>query len=64
LKKRRRPRSVTSPNELGFRYASLAVFQIQLSHQQAAVPLTRDYITGSERGLVRSNSGNLQARSG
>jgi cyclopropane-fatty-acyl-phospholipid synthase len=49
---------------LGFRYASLAVFQIQLSHQQAAVPLTRDYITGSERGLVRSNSGNLQARSG
>jgi len=50
--------------ELGFRYGSLAVFQIQLSHQQAAVPLTRDYITGSERGLVRSNSGNLQARSG
>jgi cyclopropane-fatty-acyl-phospholipid synthase len=42
---------------LGFRYSSLAVFQIQLSHQQAAVPLTRDYITGSERGLVRSNSG-------
>ena len=40
--------------ELGFRYSSLAVFQIQLSHQQAAVPLTRDYITGSERGLVRS----------
>ena len=50
--------------ELGFRYSSLAVFQIQLSHQQAAVPLTRDYITGSERGLVRSNSGYLQARSG
>ena len=31
--------------ELGFRYGSLAVFQIQLAHQQTAVPLTRDYIT-------------------
>ena len=50
--------------ELGFRYGSLAVFQIQLAHQQTAVPLTRDYITGSERGLVRSNSEYRQARSG
>ena len=50
--------------ELGFRYGSLAVFQIQLSHQQAAVPLTRDYITGSESGVVRSNGEYRQARSG
>jgi hypothetical protein len=27
--------------ELGFRYGSLAVFQIQLAHQQSPVPLTR-----------------------
>ena len=50
--------------ELGFRYGSLAVFQIQLSHQQAAVPLTRDYITGSECGLVCSNGEYRQTRSG
>jgi cyclopropane-fatty-acyl-phospholipid synthase len=50
--------------ELGFRYGSLAVFQIQLSHQQTVVPLTRDYITSSERGLVRSNSEYRHARSG
>jgi len=50
--------------ELGFRYGSLAVFQIQLAHQQTAVPLTRDYITSSERGLVRSNSEHRHARSG
>ena len=50
--------------ELGFRYGSLAVFQIQLAHQQTAVPLTRDYITSSERGLVRSNNEYRQARSG
>jgi cyclopropane-fatty-acyl-phospholipid synthase len=50
--------------ELGFRYGSLAVFQIQLAHKQTAVPLTRDYITGSEHGLVLSNSERLQARSG
>jgi cyclopropane-fatty-acyl-phospholipid synthase len=50
--------------ELGFRNGSLAVFQIQLSHQQEAVPLTRDYIAVSGRGFVRSNSEHRQARSG
>jgi hypothetical protein len=45
-------------------YGSLAVFQIQLAHQQTAVPLTRDYITSSERGLVGSNNKYRQARSG
>jgi hypothetical protein len=49
---------------LGFRYGGLAVFQIQLAHQQTAVPLTREYITGSEHGLVRSNGEYRQARSG
>jgi len=36
--------------ELAFRHASLTVFQIQLAHRQAAVPLTRDYITDFDRG--------------
>ena len=45
-------------------YGSLAVFQIQLAHQRTAVPLTRDYITSSERGLVGSNNKYRQARSG
>ena len=48
--------------ELGFRDGGLAVFQIQLSHQQAAVPLTGDYTTDSESGVVRSNSEYRQAR--
>jgi hypothetical protein len=56
--------SILSNCELGFRYGSLAVFQIQLAHQQTAAPLTRDYITGSEHGLIRSNSEYRQARSG
>jgi cyclopropane-fatty-acyl-phospholipid synthase len=50
--------------ELGFRYGRLTVFQIQLAHQQTAVPLTRDYIASSEHGLVLSNSESLQARNG
>jgi len=33
--------------EQGFRFGSMAVFQIQLVHQQTAVPLTRDYIASS-----------------
>jgi len=35
--------------EIAFRREGLMVFQIQLTHQQTAVPLTRDYITGFER---------------
>ena len=50
--------------ELGFRYGRLAVFQIQLAHQQTAVPLTRDYITGADHPLFSPNSGRLQVRSG
>ena len=35
--------------ELSFRREGNMVFQIQLAHDQAAVPLTRDYVTLSER---------------
>ncbi len=37
--------------ELAFRYGSLTVFQFQLSREQNAVPLTRDYITFADHGL-------------
>jgi cyclopropane-fatty-acyl-phospholipid synthase len=40
--------------ELAFRYGSLTVFQIQLAHRQTAVPLTRDYITGSYHGSAEA----------
>src|ERR1700733_4149220 len=50
--------------ELGFRYGSLAVFQIQLAHQQTAVPLTRDYIAESERVLVQPPGDFRRSRSG
>jgi cyclopropane-fatty-acyl-phospholipid synthase len=39
--------------ELGFRYGSMGVFQIQLAREQTAVPLTRDYIADFDRGLIR-----------
>jgi cyclopropane-fatty-acyl-phospholipid synthase len=35
--------------EIAFRREGHMVFQVQLTHQQTAVPLTRDYITDSER---------------
>jgi cyclopropane-fatty-acyl-phospholipid synthase len=35
-------------SEIAFRREGHMVFQIQLAHQQTAVPLTRDYITDSE----------------
>jgi cyclopropane-fatty-acyl-phospholipid synthase len=35
--------------EIAFRREGHMVFQIQLTHRQAAVPLTRDYITDAER---------------
>jgi cyclopropane-fatty-acyl-phospholipid synthase len=42
--------------ELGFLCGSLTVFQIQLTHRQTAVPLTRDYITDFDRGFAHSGS--------
>jgi cyclopropane-fatty-acyl-phospholipid synthase len=50
--------------ELSFRYGRLAIFQIQLTYQQTAVPLTRDYIAESERGLIQSPGGVRRSRSG
>jgi cyclopropane-fatty-acyl-phospholipid synthase len=40
-------------SEIAFRREGHMVFQIQLAHQQTAVPLTRDYITDTERRGVR-----------
>ena len=36
--------------EAGFRHSGLVVFQIQLSKQVDAVPITRDYVAASEQG--------------
>ncbi len=36
-------------SEMAFRHMNHMVFQIQLAHQQTAVPLTRDYIAQAER---------------
>jgi cyclopropane-fatty-acyl-phospholipid synthase len=38
--------------ELSFRREGNMVFQVQLAHQQTAVPLTRDYITVAEAAAV------------
>ena len=40
-------------SEASFRYQGLVVFQIQLAHQQDAVPLTRDYIGDEEKRLAQ-----------
>jgi cyclopropane-fatty-acyl-phospholipid synthase len=37
--------------EIGFRYQGLMVFQMQLAKDHAALPLTRNYMYASERGL-------------
>jgi cyclopropane-fatty-acyl-phospholipid synthase len=41
-------------SELAFRRMGHMVFQMQLARRQDAVPLTRDYITDSERGHLES----------
>ncbi len=43
--------------EVGFRHLDLAVLQIQLARRQDAVPLTRDYVTESERALAKTAGG-------
>ena len=40
-------------SELAFRREGHMVFQLQLAHDQAAVPLTRDYITANEASVER-----------
>ena len=37
--------------EMTFRHGSAMVFQLQLSHKRDAVPLTRDYMTDSDRAF-------------
>ena len=43
--------------EIAFRREGHMVFQIQLAHQQTAVPLTRDYITTFEATAARQKAG-------
>ena len=42
-----------SGSELSFRRENQMVFQIQLTRDQTAAPLTRDYITAAERAAPR-----------
>ncbi len=42
--------------EIAFRREGHMVFQIQLAHQQTAVPLTRDYITAFEAAAARQKA--------
>jgi cyclopropane-fatty-acyl-phospholipid synthase len=39
--------------EMTFRHSRQAVFQVQLAHDQAAVPLTRDYLYPAEASTMR-----------
>ena len=51
--------------ELSSRREGGMVFQIQLTHDQSAVPLTRDYIGVAEQALAaREKSGALAGRNG
>ena len=50
--------------ELSFRREGNMVFQIQLAHDQTAVPLTRDYVTEAEQvGTVRERPAQVTQRS-
>ena len=42
--------------EVAFRFMNQMVFQIQIARKQDAVPLTRDYVVDSERGVVTTRS--------
>lgn len=48
-------------SEVAFRHLGLVVFQIQMARLQDAVPLTRDYLLGSERKMVRRNGEKREA---
>jgi cyclopropane-fatty-acyl-phospholipid synthase len=43
-------------SEIAFRREGHMVFQIQLAHQQTAVPLTREYIIETERRVARARA--------
>jgi cyclopropane-fatty-acyl-phospholipid synthase len=49
--------------ETAFRFGNLVVFQIQLTKELAALPITRDYILEAESRLQQKER-RLQARSG
>jgi cyclopropane-fatty-acyl-phospholipid synthase len=44
-------------SELAFRRQGHMIFQVQLTRDQTAVPLTRDYITDNERAAARTRVG-------
>lgn len=48
-------------SESAFRWQNLVVFQLQLAHNQEAVPLTRDYIESGE-GCLKAREGDGKAR--
>ncbi len=50
-------------SELSFRHGFNIVFQMQLAHDVATVPLTRDYIAESERNQAAAASPRLRAAS-
>jgi cyclopropane-fatty-acyl-phospholipid synthase len=43
-------------SELAFRYQEHVNFQVQLTRQQTAAPLTRDYITDSDRAMATAKT--------
>ena len=47
--------------EIGFRYRSMMVFQVQLAGQSDAVPLTRDYMVDWERARMPAKRGHMRA---
>jgi cyclopropane-fatty-acyl-phospholipid synthase len=50
-------------SEIGFRHQGLMVFQIQLTRDQAVLPLTRDYMYEAERALRAQDSAMLPQKS-
>jgi cyclopropane-fatty-acyl-phospholipid synthase len=50
-------------SEIAFRREGHMVFQIQLAHDQTAVPLTRDYIAEAERTAPRASTRRVSVKS-
>ena len=50
-------------SEMTFRYSGMNNFQIQMVKNQSALPLTRDYIGGAERGLREAEAKQPRLRS-
>ncbi|HSR81032.1 MAG TPA: SAM-dependent methyltransferase, partial [Hyphomicrobiaceae bacterium] len=43
-------------SEAAFRHQNLVVFQVQLAKRVNALPITRDYIFKTERGIIEHES--------